>query len=228
MSNQEITTFQVPAEIGDMELRVVNVAGEPWLVATDVAKALGYSETHAMLRSVADDQKGRQSLPTLGGTQAVAVISESGFYKVALRAQDFRPGVAAFQEWVTRDVLPSIRKHGGYIVGQENMNQDELVLAAMTYLQSKVAEQAAQIAVQQAIIEVNVEYATVQKWAAMIGMYRTRSAQQKLGYRAKVISKAAGITLEREARQWKGETCYVNIYPVAILKQAVAYLIGAH
>lgn len=125
------TIGSLPAEIGDMAIRVVNVEGEPWFVAADVAKALGYSHTPHMMRSVEADQKGVQSSHTPGGTQSVTTISEAGFYLVALRAQDFRPEVKAFQDWVTRVVLPSIRKTGGYVVGQERAQSPEGLMRLM-------------------------------------------------------------------------------------------------
>lgn len=138
MSNQEIVTFQVPAEIGDMAIRVVNVDGEPWFVAADVAKALGYSHTPHMVRMVDGDEKGVHQTDTPGGMQSLTTISESGFYKLILRAEAIRPEVKAFQDWVTRIVLPSIRKTGGYVVGQERAQSPEELMRLMEAFAAKL------------------------------------------------------------------------------------------
>lgn len=138
MSNQEIVSFKVPASIGDMEIRVVPQDGEPWFVASDVAKALGYSQTVTMTKSVAEDQKGSTKLVTPGGVQSVTTISRTGFFKLALRAQEIRPEVVEFQDWVTRVVLPSIADTGGYVVGQERSQSPEELLALLSAFAEKL------------------------------------------------------------------------------------------
>lgn len=101
-----------PFTYGDQQVRVVTRDGEPWFVA-DIAKALGYSIAPAMVRSLADDEKGMQIVHTPGGDQKAAIISEAGLYSAVLRSK--APGAQAFKRWVTHDVLPSIRKRGGYL-----------------------------------------------------------------------------------------------------------------
>lgn len=94
-------------------VRVVMRDGEPWFVAADVAEVLGYRETHSMVRSLDDDEKGAAKLAApLGGEQTHIIISESGLYSAILRSQ--RPEAVPFRKWVTGEVLPSIRKTGQY------------------------------------------------------------------------------------------------------------------
>ena len=95
-----------------VDIRVVSIDGEPWWVASDVAQALGYSATSAMLRSLDEDDKGVRDLHTPGGMQAVAIVSEPGMYSAILRSQ--ASNAADFKRWVTREVLPTIRKTGSY------------------------------------------------------------------------------------------------------------------
>lgn len=103
-----------PFTYGDHQVRVVTGAdGEPWFVAADIAKALGYSIAPAMVRSLADDEKGMQIVHTPGGDQKAAIISEAGLYSAVLRSK--APGAQAFKRWVTHEVLPTIRKRGGYL-----------------------------------------------------------------------------------------------------------------
>lgn len=109
-------------------IRVVEIKGEPWFVAKDVCMALdiflrvdtGKPNTGWATRALNDDEKGVSKIDTLGGLQTSRVISESGLYKLILRANS-SPTASAFQNWVTRDVLPTIRKSGAYVAGQETL-----------------------------------------------------------------------------------------------------------
>ncbi len=97
----------------DQPVRVVTIAGEPWFVATDAARILGYSEASAMTRTLDEDEKGLHNLQTLGGEQSVTVITEAGLYSAILRSRV--EGARRFKRWVTHEMLPSIRRHGGYL-----------------------------------------------------------------------------------------------------------------
>lgn len=106
---------------GESLMRVVMREGEPWFVAADVCKALGLAQAGSAVRSLAEDEKGVQSLHTLGGDQDLIVINESGLYTLVFRSQDaVTPGTFAFRfrRWVTGEVLPSIRKTGSYDTGR--------------------------------------------------------------------------------------------------------------
>lgn len=103
-------------------IRAINVDGEPMLVAKDVADILGYRDAANMLRSLDDDEKGTHAVSTPGGKQRMALINESGFYRIVLQRklgciddEDMKKSVEDFQRWVTHDILPSIRKHGAYM-----------------------------------------------------------------------------------------------------------------
>ena len=105
---------------------IVKDDGEIWFVASDVATVLDYSVASAMTRHLDEDEKGVSIVHTLGGEQEVSIISESGLYSATLKSR--KPEAKQFKKWVTSDVLPSIRKNGGYIAGQEN-DDPELILA---------------------------------------------------------------------------------------------------
>ena len=110
------------------KVRVVEIDGEPWLVGKDVAIALGYGEgkslANAVARHVDTEDKGVTELMTPGGMQKMVIINESGLYSLALSSK--LPSARKFRRWVTSEVIPSIRKHGGYIAGQEQMSDKEL------------------------------------------------------------------------------------------------------
>ncbi|MCG2586485.1 BRO family protein [Massilia sp. TS11] len=93
-------------------VRVVIRDGEPWFICVDVAESLGYRNAPDASRHLDADEKGTQIVRTPGGDQRVTVISESGLYTLVLRSR--KPEARKFAKWVTRDVLPTIRKTGCY------------------------------------------------------------------------------------------------------------------
>lgn len=96
------------------KVRVVPVDGEPWFVGKDVAEALGYSNPRKALSDHVDtDDKGVTKCDTLGGTQEMTIINESGLYSLALSSK--LPSAREFKRWITKEVIPSIRKHGAYM-----------------------------------------------------------------------------------------------------------------
>lgn len=109
-------------------VRVVLVSGEPWWVAGDVAQALAYGEAKDLTRNLDEDEKGRQIVPTLGGDQEMLVINESGLYSAILRSR--KQSAKRFKKWVTAEVLPSIRRHGAYVMPQAQADQAPAPMAA--------------------------------------------------------------------------------------------------
>nr|DAV21236.1 MAG TPA: repressor domain protein [Caudoviricetes sp.] len=132
------------------EIRTVEISGEPWFVGKDVAEALGYSNTKDAISSHVDDedkqifQKSENTtfeIPNRG----MAIINESGLYSLILSSK--LPNAKAFKKWVTSEVLPSIRKHGGYISGQAEMSPEELMAKALQVAQKTLEEREARIGV---------------------------------------------------------------------------------
>lgn len=130
----------------DRELRTLQRDGEPWFVLKDVCKVLNMDTSK--IKQVADrldpDEKGRYQIPTPGGPQDTTIINESGLYAVILRSD--KPEAKPFRKWVTSQVLPSIRKHGGYIAGQEGLPPDQLMAKALLVAQKTMDEQSAKLA----------------------------------------------------------------------------------
>lgn len=96
--------------------------GQAWFVAADVCKALGIKNSRDALSSLDADEKGVATTDTLGGTQQVAIINESGLYSLIFRSR--KESAKQFKKWITSVVIPSIRKHGGYINGMETLPED--------------------------------------------------------------------------------------------------------
>lgn len=91
---------------------VLDANMEPWFVAADVCAALELPETHKAIARLDDDEKGRNSIPTLGGSQEMSVVNESGLFNLVMGSR--KPEAKRFKRWVTHEVLPSIRKTGSY------------------------------------------------------------------------------------------------------------------
>ena len=100
----------------DSQLRIIEKDGEPWFVAKDVADILGYDHAPHMYRRLEEDERDVLKTDTPSGKQEMVIINEPGLYN-AIMGSD-KPEAKDFKRWVTHDVLPSIRKTGGYTVPQ--------------------------------------------------------------------------------------------------------------
>ena len=140
----EVKVFKNPVHPEFGNLRTIEIDGEPWFVGKDVAAALGYTkERNALDKHVdKDDALKRGVTDSMGRTQQMTIINESGLYSLILSSK--LPSAKEFKHWVTSEVLPSIRKNGAYIRNQENMTPEEIVarglIAAQKIIESKMKE----------------------------------------------------------------------------------------
>jgi prophage antirepressor-like protein len=102
----------IPFAFEDNLVRIVMRDGEPWFVATDVCRVLGLSYVTKTLERLDDDEKGLNTIQTPGGEQQANIVSESGLYALIFTSR--KAEARAFRKWVTAEVLPAIRKTGGY------------------------------------------------------------------------------------------------------------------
>lgn len=124
---RSIQNFTSP-EFG--EIRAIEINGEPWMVANDVAKALGYVIPKKAIQDHVDDEDLKQ-IPiadSLGRLQPTNVINESGFYSLVMGSK--LPRAKEFKRWVTSEVLPSIRKYGVYATKIPQNYPDALIALA--------------------------------------------------------------------------------------------------
>lgn len=153
--NNEIQIFTNP-EFG--EIRTICEDDKVLFCGGDVAKALGYAVPR---KALFDHCKGvlKRNALTKGGEQEMSFIPESDVYRLAFGSK--LPAAEKFTDWVTEEVLPSIRKNGGYIAGQESMTPAELMASALLMAQRTLAEREARIAdltVQNQIMLPKAEY----------------------------------------------------------------------
>lgn len=115
------------------EVRTVMVSGEPWFVAVDVCKALELSNPTVAVSRLDEDERSKFNLGRQGeGT----IVNEAGLYSLILGSR--KPEAKAFKRWITHDVIPAIRKTGGYIQGEESMSDDDLIARALVMAQKKI------------------------------------------------------------------------------------------
>lgn len=122
--------------------------GEPWFVLKDCMSILDLGNpTETVKMFDKDEFSTTEVIDSIGRRQQTYIISEPGLYRLVMKSR--KPEAKEFQRWVTHEVLPSIRKHGGYMAGQERMTPEQMALASMRWLQSKVDEQAKQLKAQE-------------------------------------------------------------------------------
>lgn len=136
-------------EFGEIRTSLVN--SEPMFCLSDICKSLGLSQPSKVKERL--NEKGVRTIPTLtsGGEQNLLYINEPNLYKAIFQSR--KESAERFTEWVTSDVLPSIRKNGGYIAGQETLSDDELLSKALLVAHNKIAERDKIIEQKQARIE---------------------------------------------------------------------------
>lgn len=120
------------------DVRTVIIDGEPWFVATDVARILGYRMASDLTRRLDPDEKGTHSARTPGGSQDVTVINEPGLYSAIIGSQV--PEARAFKRWVTHEVLPTIRRTGQFGSQMPQNFAEALELAAVKVRELEAAE----------------------------------------------------------------------------------------
>ena len=150
--NNEIQPFEFEGN----KVRALADGDEVMFVASDIAKILGYRDAEKLTRTLDDEEKGTRPIGTHGGTQTMTVISEPGLYKAILQRQTGRMEVEVtrefvkrFQRWVTHEVLPQIRKTGGYIPTSESDSDEDIMARAVLVAQKTIKQKNQQIAEQQ-------------------------------------------------------------------------------
>lgn len=142
----ELQIFNNP-EFG--EIRTINENGVVLFCGGDVARALGYSRPNEAVAAHAKGTVKRRTL-TNGGEQEMAFIPESDLYRLIFRSK--LPSAERFTDWVTAEVLPSIRKNGGYIAQQDTLSPEELMAKALMVAQQTIADREARLQAQAAEI----------------------------------------------------------------------------
>ena len=140
------------------EIRTLEENGAVLFCGSDVAKALGYARPNDAVTQHCRATVKRRT-PISGKMQDINFIPESDLYRLVFSSK--LPTAEKFTDWVTAEVLPSIRRNGGYIAGQESMTPEELMAKALTVAQRTLAEREArisQLSTQAAIMAPKADY----------------------------------------------------------------------
>lgn len=193
----ELQIFNSP-EFGD--IRTVEIDGKPYFVANDVAKSLGYKRPADAVTAHCKGSVKHRYL-TEGGEQEVKVIPEGDVYRLISRSK--LPSAEKFETWVFDEVIPSIRKNGGYIAGQETLSDEELMAKAILVAQKKIAERDKIIEKQRLKIEAD------KPKTIFADAVSTSHTSILIGDLAKLICQNGVQTGQKRLFQWMRENGYL-------------------
>lgn len=197
MNNLQI--FNSP-EFG--QVRIVQQNGEPWFIGKDVAEILGYSNTPKAIRDHVDDEdKLTERIVLSGQNREVAIINESGLYSLILSSK--MPKAKEFKRWVTSEVIPAIRKTGGYIAGSENMTDAEIMAKAVLVAQSTIRQR------DQRIKELESDVAAAKPKVLFADAVSASDSTILIGDLAKILKQNGHNTGQNRLFQWMRENGYL-------------------
>jgi prophage antirepressor-like protein len=188
------TLFKTP-QFGKLEVLAAN-DGKLWFIAADVAKALGYKNTRdAISKHVDREDKGVANRDTNKGSRNLTTINESGLYSLIFSSK--LDSARAFRRWVTDEVLPSIRKNGGYIQGQNELSKKELMAKALLVADSTVKQYEAknaelELAIEELARQIGTGL-TIPSFCMMLNGVNTQSVQSHLVKKGCLIRTKGGF-----------------------------------
>lgn len=194
----ELQIFNSP-EFGDV--RTVEIDGKPYFVGADVAKALGYKDTVNALKQHCRGVVKHHLTDSLGRNQEASFIPEGDLYRLIMKSK--LPSAEKFETWVMDEILPSIRKNGGYILGQETLSDEELMAKAILVAQKKIAERDKIIEKQRLKIEAD------KPKTIFADAVSTSHTSILIGDLAKLICQNGVQTGQKRLFQWMRENGYL-------------------
>ena len=176
------------------KVRVIMRCSEPWFVAKDVCDCLEIINVSKACQTLDEDEKGITKVYTLGGSQDMMLISESGLYTLVMRSN--KPDAKVFRKWVTSEVLPSIRKTGGYGIRtvDDMINDPDTAIRLLTQLKI-LRLQNDQLA---------MERDEAIRTKAMIGSRREATAMTIASAKSRECAKLTTENAELEDAVWRG------------------------
>ncbi len=174
---KELQIFENP-QFG--EIRAVEKDGEPWFVAADVCKALEHSNVTVAIDRLDEDERAKFNLGH--PMYETNCVNEPGLYSLVLGSR--KPEAKAFKRWITHEVIPSIRKTGGYIADQEAMSPEELMAKALMVAQKTLADREVRISaltVENQIMKPKAEYFDELVDRNLLTSFRETAKQLEIG-----------------------------------------------
>lgn len=182
----------VPFTFEGATVRSVLIDGEPWFVVADAARILGYRDASNAARLLRPHQQGYSEVSTPSGTQRMLVANEGGVNRLIMRSN--ASNAEAVQDWFTDEVLPTIRKTGGYSTAPA-LTEDELIHRALEVSARRVAELTTKVA------ELEPKAEVADRLLTADGDLSVRDAAQALT-RAGIKTGQGRLFVELDARRW--------------------------
>ena len=176
--------------------------GEPMFVAKDVCAVLELKNPRSTLALLDEDEKGVHIVDTPGGEQQMTIVTEPGFYKLVLSSR--KPEAKAFKRWVTHEVLPALRRDGGYMVARADETPEELMARALKAADAtlaRVRDENARLTRRNQVLEPKAAF--FDSVMESDGLISVRAA-------AKVLKSYDREMGERRLRQMLRDACYLE------------------
>lgn len=197
--NTEIRTFN----FNDMSVRTLtDEHGEPWFVAKDVCDILEISNNRDAISQLDSDEKNTVVISDgIAGNPNKTIISEPGLYQLIMRSR--KPEAKEFQRWITHEVLPTIRKTGGYIPTSETDSDEAIMAKALLIAQKTIERNAQQLrAKNRQIMELEPKAQALDAFTNVEDKLLVRDA-------AKILSNAAIPITEKQLREWMTDNGWI-------------------
>ena len=205
-----LTTFNFN---GMANVRAFEREGEIWFVAKDVAETLGYARPADAIRKHCKGVA-KTTTPTSGGTQEVSIIPERDVYRLVMRSK--MPEAEKFEDWVVGEVLPSIRKNGGYHVQQKPQSQLD-VLQGMINCMKEQEQRVMALESRVDAMSKGEAFFSVVGYANLKGVRLDQKRTAAIGKTASKLCRREGIETGKAPHPVYGE---VNTYPIEMLDLA--------
>lgn len=183
-------------------VRAIERGGQPWFVAKDVCDCLDI-RTNDAANSLDEDEKGYESIVSLGGAQQTLIISEPGLYSLILRSR--KPEAKAFKRWLVHEVIPSIRRSGGYMAAVQTDTPESIMARAVLVAQDTITRLQARTSALEARAEADRPKVV---FAESIEVARTSIL---VGEMAKLIKQATGHDIgQNRFFEWLRDRGYLH------------------
>ena len=184
------------------QIRTIQQNGEPWFVGKDVADILGYQNgSRDVNRHVDEDDRQNYQNGTFESNRGLTIINESGLYSLILSSK--MPKAKEFKRWVTSEVIPAIRKTGGYIAGSENMTDAEIMAKAVLVAQSTIQQR------DQRIKELENDVQAAKPKVLFADAVSASDSTILIGDLAKILKQNGYNTGQKRLFQWLRENGYL-------------------
>lgn len=181
---------------------LTDTAGDPWFVLKDCMSILGLGNPTETVKMFDDDEfSTTEVIDSIGRRQQTYIISEAGLYGLVLKSR--KPEAKEFKRWVTHEVLPTIRKTGGYIPTSESDSDEAIMAKALLIAQKTIERNAQQLrAKDKQIMELKPKAQALDTFTNVEDRLLVRDA-------AKILSNSGTIISEKQLREWMANNDWI-------------------